>query len=41
MVVVFPDPVVVTPPGVLVKVQDPVAGSPFNTMLPVGKEQVG
>jgi hypothetical protein len=34
-------PVVVVPPGVLVKVQLPVAGKPFNTTLPVAKAQVG
>jgi hypothetical protein len=41
MVVVFPEPVVVTPPGALVKFHDPVAGRPFNTTLPVRREQVG
>jgi tetrahydromethanopterin S-methyltransferase subunit B len=41
MVVVVPDPVVVIPPGVLVKVQLPAAGKPFNTKLPVETEQVG
>jgi hypothetical protein len=41
MVVVVPDPVVVVPPGVLVKIQLPVAGKPFNTTLPVETEQVG
>jgi hypothetical protein len=40
-VVVVPDPVVVVPPGVLVKVQLPVAGKPPNTTLPVATEQVG
>jgi len=34
-------PVVVVPPGVLVKVQVPDAGSPFNTTFPVATEQVG
>ena len=32
---------VVVPPGVLVKVQLPVAGKPFKTTLPVDTEQVG
>ena len=41
MVVVVPDPVAVVPPGVLVKVQLPVAGKPFKTTLPVDSEQVG
>jgi hypothetical protein len=41
MVVVVPDPVVVVPPGVLVKVQLPVAGKPFNITLPVETLQVG
>ena len=41
MVVLVPDPVVVVPPGVLVKVQVPVAGNPFSTTLPVATEQVG
>jgi hypothetical protein len=41
MVVVVPVPVVVVPPGVLVNVQLPVAGNPFNTTLPVDTEQVG
>ena len=34
-------PVVVTPPGVLVNVQVPVAGNPFKTTLPVDTEHVG
>jgi hypothetical protein len=41
MVVVVPDPVVVVPPGVLVKFQLPVAGKPFNMTLPVEILQVG
>jgi hypothetical protein len=36
-----PVPVVVVPPGVRIKVQLPVAGSPFNTTLPVPIAQVG
>jgi hypothetical protein len=40
-VVVVPDPVVVVPPGVLVKVQLSVAGKPFNITLPVETLQVG
>jgi hypothetical protein len=34
-------PVDVTAPGVLVSVQLPVAGKPFNTTLPVAIVQVG
>jgi hypothetical protein len=41
MVVVAPDPVVTIPPGLLVNVQFPAAGSPLKTTLPVGKAQVG
>ena len=41
MVVLVPVPVVVVPPGVLVKVQLPVAGKLFNITLPVETEQVG
>ena len=36
-----PEPVVVVPPGLLVKVHVPVAGNPFKTTLPVAREQVG
>jgi hypothetical protein len=36
-----PVPVVVVPPGVLVRIQLPVAGSPLNTTLPVDTAQVG
>ena len=39
--VLVPVPVVVVPPGVLVKVQLPVAGKLFNITLPVETEQVG
>ena len=41
MVVLVPDPVVVTFPGVLVSVHVPVAGKPLNATLPVGTEHVG
>ena len=41
MLVLVPVPVVVVPPGVLVKVQLPVAGKPLNNTLPVATEQVG
>jgi hypothetical protein len=41
MVVLMPVPVVVVPPGVLIKVHESVPGKLFNTMLPVGKAQVG
>ena len=34
-------PEVVVPPGVLVNVQVPDAGKPFNTTLPVATAQVG
>ena len=34
-------PVVVVPPGDLVRVQVPVTGNPFRTILPVAKVQVG
>ena len=41
MVVLVPEPVVVVPPGDLVKVQVPVAGKLFKTTLPVATLQVG
>ena len=41
MVVLVPVPVLVIPPGVLVKVQVPVAGKLFKTTLPVGTVHVG
>ena len=41
IVVVTPDPVVVTPPGYLLRVHVPTGGKPFNTTLPVGAGQVG
>ena len=41
MVEVTPVPVVTVAPGVLVKVQVPVAGSPFSITLPVANAQVG
>ena len=41
IVVLVPVPVLVVPPGVLVNVQLPVAGSPFKTALPVATAQVG
>ena len=41
MVLLVPVPVVVVPPGVLVNVQVPVAGNPFNTTLPVDIIHVG
>ena len=37
----MPVPVVVVPPGVLVKVHVPEAGKPFNTTLPLAIAQVG
>jgi hypothetical protein len=39
--IIVPVPVVVVPPGFLVKVQVPVAGKPFKTTLPVARAQVG
>ena len=36
-----PEPVIVDPPGVVVNVQLPLAGKPFNTTLPVARLQVG
>lgn len=41
MVVLVPEPLVVTPPGLRVIVQSPVAGRLFSTTLPVGTAQVG
>ena len=41
MVVLVPLPGVVVPPGVLVNVQVPVAGKPFNITLPVDNAHVG
>jgi hypothetical protein len=41
IVVLVPVPVVVVPPGDLVKVQVPEAGKPFNATLPVAIAQVG
>ena len=41
MVVVVPVPVVVVPPGVLVKVQVPDDGKLLKTTLPVEVAQVG
>ena len=41
MVELVPEPVVVVPPGVLVRVQFPVAGNPDKTTLPVATLQVG
>ena len=41
MVALVPDPVVVTAPGVLVKVHVPVEGKPFKTTLPVTTAHVG
>ena len=41
MVELVPEPVVVVPPGDLVRVQVPVAGNPDKTTLPVATLQVG
>ncbi len=41
IIVIVPVPVVVVPPGFLVKVQVPEAGKPLNTKLPVTTVQVG
>ena len=40
-VVPVPLPLVVPPPGFMVRVQLPVAGSPVSTTLPVATLQVG
>ena len=39
--VLIPVPVVVIPPGDLVKVQVPEAGRPLKTTLPAARAQVG
>ncbi len=36
-----PEPLVVAPPGLLVRVQEPEAGSPVNMTLPVAIMHVG
>ena len=41
IVVLVPVPVVVVPPGVLVRVHVPVEGKPLNGTLPVAKAHVG
>jgi hypothetical protein len=41
IIVLVPVPVVVVPPGFLVKVQFPEAGKPLKTTLPVATVQVG
>lgn len=41
IVVLVPDPVVITFPGERVNIHVPVAGSPFSTTLPVATEHVG
>jgi hypothetical protein len=41
MVMLVPEPVVITPPGVRVRVHDPAAGNPLSTTLPVAEMQVG
>jgi len=41
MVELVPEPVVVVPPGDLVRVHVPVAGNPDKTTLPVATLQVG
>lgn len=41
IVVLVPEPVVVTPPGDLVRVQVPDEGSPLNGTLPVATVQEG
>ena len=41
MVELVPEPVVVVPPGDLVRVQVPVEGNPDKTTLPVATLQVG
>jgi len=39
--VLVPDPLTDDPAGIVVKVQVPVAGKPFNVTLPVDIEQSG
>jgi hypothetical protein len=39
--VLIPDPVVVTPPGVRIRVQDPDGGNPPKDTLPVDTVHVG
>ena len=41
MVAVVPVPVVITPPGLRVKVHVPVAGKPLKSTLPVATVHVG
>ena len=41
MVMLVPEPEVVTPPGVLVSVQLPEAGNPLNNTLPLETPHVG
>jgi hypothetical protein len=41
IVILDPEPAVVTLPGLRVIVHVPDAGSPFSTTLPVATEQVG
>jgi hypothetical protein len=41
MEVLVPVPVLVTPPGLLVKVQVPEDGKPLNTTVPVETPHVG
>ena len=41
IVVLVPEPVNVTPPGVRVNVHVPTEGNPLNTTLPVAKVHVG
>ena len=41
IVILVPDPVVVTPPGERINVHVPVPGKPLKTTLPVGTEHVG
>lgn len=40
-IVLVPDPGIVIPPGVRIRVQVPEAGNPFNNTLPVDAVQVG
>jgi hypothetical protein len=41
IVVLVPDPVVVAPPGVRIRVQDPADGKPLSKTLPVDNVHVG
>jgi hypothetical protein len=41
IVVLVPDPLVITSPGILISVQAPIPGNPDRTTLPVATRHVG